>query len=209
MSSSSSTTYTGKAVETSAYQKVDPYVPQIAKSAAGYAVDTAVSTANFAYGTAAAATVGAADRAVSTASGAVKYTTDTATWVFTPPPHCHCLHPGPVVNAVNSAISGATALRQDPVGTVKPYVPSFVIHTGTVNATTGYIVTKVKRTVQYVTNIPQLNKIAAPVLDRVRGKKGEEGEEKETKAAEPVAARSTSASNEYWKGGGCIKLRGW
>ncbi|KAJ3086688.1 hypothetical protein HDU96_004794, partial [Phlyctochytrium bullatum] len=209
---------------------VDPYVPQVAKTAAGYAVSTASSTANFAYGTAAAAvdttkkTVGAAvdfttstatavkDRAVATASGAAKYTTDTATWVFTSATTTITTYtPGPVLNAVNSAMAGAQALRQDPVGTVKPYVPAFVVHTGektyeivhgsyekgaaAVNSTTGYIVTKVNGTVEYVTSIPQvhslieqLNKIAAPVIERVRGKK-EEKDEKEAAPAEEAAAK--------------------
>ncbi|KAJ3205628.1 hypothetical protein HDU67_008726 [Dinochytrium kinnereticum] len=225
-------TYTEKAIETatsvaqSAYNRVDPYVPQVAKTAAGYAASTATSTANFAIGTATAAvntttnTIGAAvgfttstatavkDRAVATASGALKYTSDTATWVFTSATTTVTAYtPSPVVNAVSSAVAGAQALRQDPVGTVKPYVPTFVIHTGektyeivhgtyekgtaTVNATTGYIVTKVNGTVQYVTNIPQvhslleqLNKLAAPVLDRVRGGKKSDDDKAEEPAVE-------------------------
>ena len=91
--------------------------------------------------------------------------------------------PGPVQTLIHTTLEGAKAFRQDPVGTLKPYVPTFVIHAGektyeivhavqdrtaqNINATTayvsekgkathGYIVTKVNGTVQYVTSIPQV-----------------------------------------------------
>lgn len=97
--------------------------------------------------------------------------------------------PTPVLNLVQHTAEGANALRKDPVGTVKPYVPTFVIHAGektyeivagaadatskTASATTGYIVTKVNGTVKYVTDVPAVNSLiekinsyTAPVLKR-------------------------------------------
>lgn len=206
-----------KAVETAtevaktAYEKVDPYVPNVAKSAVTYAAQTAYSAGNFAYNTANATidttqkTVGAAydfttstatavkDRAVATATGAVTYAKDTAVWAANGTTSTiTAFTPGPVKDLVTNTLAGASALRQDPVGTVKPYVPTFIIHTGektyevvidtttktkeNITATTGFIVTKVNGTVEYITHIPQvamliekLNSLTAPVLNRVRG----------------------------------------
>jgi hypothetical protein len=111
-------------------------------------------------------------------------------------------------------LAGAQALREDPVGTVKPYVPTFVIHTGektyeivanttqkgkdAVSATGGYIVTKVNGTVEYMHSIPQihaviekLNALAAPVINKVKGApKTVEGGADEAEAA-PAAPAET------------------
>ncbi|KAJ3329534.1 hypothetical protein HDU76_007717 [Blyttiomyces sp. JEL0837] len=205
-----------KAVETatnvaqSAYNRVDPYVPQVAKDAATYAAQTASSTAAFAYNATydtTVKTVGAAveyttntatavkDGVVNTATGAVTYAKDTTFWAINGATTTITAYtPGPIKSAINSTLAGATALRQDPVGTVKPYVPTFIIHTGektyeiVVNTTektkegvqvaSGMVYTKVNGTIEYVTSIPQihsliekLNSLASPVLNKIRGTK--------------------------------------
>ena len=96
---------------------------------------------------------------------------------------------------------------------VKPYVPTFVIHAGektyeivqnaqeatvkNVNATTGYIVTKVNGTVNTITSVPaigalidKLNSLTAPVLARF----GVMQADGSVQAEEPAAA--TPAANE-------------
>jgi hypothetical protein len=111
--------------------------------------------------------------------------------------------PGPVLNLVTATVDKAKAVGSDPVGSIKPCkfkscnlvdVPTFVIHAGektyevvqnvqdrsiqNINATSGYIVTKVNGTVQYVTSIPQvgglidqLDKLTSPVLRKLGVKK--------------------------------------
>ncbi|KAJ1562177.1 hypothetical protein HK405_015032 [Cladochytrium tenue] len=193
---------TASSVAQSAYNRVDPYVPSAAKSAASYAVNTAkttIDTTNKTVGAAvdyATSTATAAkDRAVATATGAVNYAKDTASWAVNGATTTITAYtPGPVKDLVHNAVAGAQALRQDPVGSLKPYVPAFVIHTGertyeivvdttqrtkdNVNAATGFIVSKVNGTVEYITQIPQvhavierLTAITAPVINRIRGTK--------------------------------------
>ncbi|KAI9332227.1 hypothetical protein BDR26DRAFT_650273 [Obelidium mucronatum] len=100
--------------------------------------------------------------------------------------------PGPVKTFIQDTITGAEAVRQDPKTALSPYVPAYVIHTSErtyeivaenldkikepVNETAGYVVSKVNGTVEYVTSIPQvhsvidqLNAIASPVLDKIKG----------------------------------------
>ncbi|KAJ1555942.1 hypothetical protein HK405_010167 [Cladochytrium tenue] len=195
-----------KAVETasnvaqSAYNTVDPYVPAAAKSAVDYAIKTANATIDSAQKTAGAAVdyasstaTAAKDRAVATATGAVNYAKDTASWAVNGATTTITAYtPGPVKELVNNAVAGAQAIREDPVGSIKPYVPTFVVHTGertyeivvdttqktkdNVSAATGFIVSKVNGTVEYITHIPQihalidrLNTITSPVISRIRG----------------------------------------
>ncbi|KAI8586847.1 hypothetical protein BDZ88DRAFT_427556 [Geranomyces variabilis] len=184
---------------------VDPYVPQVAKNAATYAISTAQSTKDRAVNTVnGAATMasntvtGAATMASNTVTGTVNFATgkvydvidfgkvvvNGATTTIT------AYTPNPILNLINSTLSEAKSLREDPVSTVKHYVPTFVIHAGEktyeighntkdrtvsgVNATTGYIVTKVEGVVTAVTSVPQihalieqLNKITTPVLNKL------------------------------------------
>ncbi|KAJ3072131.1 hypothetical protein HK102_006311 [Quaeritorhiza haematococci] len=169
---------------------VDPYVPTVAKDAAGYVANTTREVANTAYatGTQAVETVrGAVGAAQTFASSKVneafeygKVVVNGATTTIT------TYTPEPVMNIVNNALTGAQAVRSDPVGTVKPYVPAFVIHVGektyevatgavesaqktaagaidsaskTAEATTGFIVTKVNGAVETVTSIPQVKDV--------------------------------------------------
>ncbi|KAI8928893.1 hypothetical protein BC831DRAFT_509623 [Entophlyctis helioformis] len=164
------------------------YATSTATSAVNYATSTASSAVNYATSTASSAARGAA----STASSAVNYATTTVT-AYTP---------GPIVKLVQSTVDGAKALGSDPVGTVKPYVPTFVIHAGektyeivqhtkdrttqNVSAATGFIVTKVNGTVKAVTSVPaigslidQLNKLTTPILTKLGVKKAGEVSEGE------------------------------
>lgn len=123
--------------------------------------------------------------------------------------------PGPVLTLITSTIDGAKALRQDPVGTMKPYVPTFVIHAGektyevvqhtkdrttqNLNEATGYIVTKVNGTVEYVTSVPaigalieKLNKLTAPVLARL----GVNKSDKSSDATAPAAEQSSLVTSK-------------
>ncbi|EGF78504.1 expressed protein [Batrachochytrium dendrobatidis JAM81] len=175
---------------------VEPYVPTIAKDAATYAVSTASSAATLATSTATSAynfATGTASSAYCYASQTVKVVVTGATTTIT------TYTPGPVLNAVTSAIDGAKAISQDPVGSVKSHVPVMVIHAGektyeiihptfdraaqSVTAATGFVVTKVNGTVEYITAVPavhslieQINKLTAPVLSRFGVNKGENGE---------------------------------
>ncbi|KAI8905970.1 hypothetical protein EDD86DRAFT_211227 [Gorgonomyces haynaldii] len=215
-------TYTEKAVEISkaVVEKVDPYVPQFAKNTISYAANTASSAASYGVKT----VTGTVDYGVKTVNATVDYTKATinsaqnyaqdkansaynfgkvvvkgATTTIT------SYTPGPVLNLVSSVAEGASALRADPVGTVKPYVPTFVIHAGektyeivshaqdatqkNIKATTGYIVTKVNGTVKYITDVPaihslidKLNSLTAPVLTRFGVKKADGSVEAEETA---------------------------
>ncbi|KAJ3324042.1 hypothetical protein HDU76_013500 [Blyttiomyces sp. JEL0837] len=169
---------------------------------ATYAAQTALSTLDTtqkAVGAAVEYTTSTAtavkDGVVATATGAVNYAKDTTYWAINGATTTITAYtPGPVKDLLANTLAGASALRQDPVGTVKPYVPAFVIHTGEktyeivvnttektkegVTATSGFIYTKVNGTIQYVTSIPQvhslierLNSIASPVLNRIKGTK--------------------------------------
>ncbi|KAI8823418.1 uncharacterized protein EV422DRAFT_520955 [Fimicolochytrium jonesii] len=191
---------------------VDPYVPQVAKNVANYALGTAVAAKDLAASTVTSAqgtAVAAKDRAVNTATGAVNFASTTvnnttsyasnkvteaidfgkivvtgATTTIT------SYTPNPILNLVQGTVEQAKSLHSDPVGTVKNYVPTFVIHAGektyevvhntkeravgTANATTGFVVTKVNGVVHSVTSIPQihnlieqLEKLAAPVLNKL------------------------------------------
>jgi hypothetical protein len=109
----------------------------------------------------------------------------------------HAHTPGPVLSLVQTTLDGANALRQDPIGTVKPYVPTFIIHIGEksyeivgqvteqtsegIKLASGFVVTKVNGTTQYVTSVPliatiieKLQVITKPIIEKF-GKKGEDG----------------------------------
>ncbi|KAI8826056.1 uncharacterized protein EV422DRAFT_151465 [Fimicolochytrium jonesii] len=191
---------------------VDPYVPQVAKNVANYALGTAVAAKDYAASTATSATdrayaakdyaVGTAvstkDRAVGTvnattnfASSKVYEAIDFGKVVVTGATTTVTAYtPSPILNLVQGTVDQAKSLHADPVGTVKNYVPTFVIHAGektyeivhntkeravgTANATTGFVVTKVNGVVSSVTSIPQihnlieqLNKLTAPVLAKL------------------------------------------
>ncbi|KAJ3297316.1 hypothetical protein HK104_000643 [Borealophlyctis nickersoniae] len=149
--------------------QVDPYVPQAAKDAATYAIGTATAAKDYATSTAANTHAYVSSRATGAyeaTKGAVQSTTTTVTTTVT------AYTPSPVMNLINASLDSAKAIRADPVGTVKPYVPTFVIHAGektyevvhdvqektkeNISATSGYIVEKVNGTVQTVTSIPQV-----------------------------------------------------
>ncbi|KAJ3216023.1 hypothetical protein HK099_006093 [Clydaea vesicula] len=98
--------------------------------------------------------------------------------------------PDPVVALVNKSLENAQALRTDPIGTVKSYTPDFVIQVGektyevvahttesakkTVDETSGFIVTKVNGTVDYITHIPQVESLMAELKKLIPGNKKEE-----------------------------------
>ncbi|KAJ3301266.1 hypothetical protein HDV03_001087 [Kappamyces sp. JEL0829] len=109
----------------------------------------------------------------------------------------HAHTPGPILTLIDNTVAGAQALRADPVGAMKPYVPAFVIHFGEktyeivgaaqektiegVKSASGFIVTKVNGTVHFVTEIPivhqlieTLNSVTAPVIAKF-GKKQIDG----------------------------------
>ncbi|KAJ3054619.1 hypothetical protein HK097_001285 [Rhizophlyctis rosea] len=145
-------------VSNTAVQILDPFLPQAAKDAATSAKDYTVRT------------VGAA-----TEYATAKYN-QTYEWgkviVQGATTTVETYTPGPILSLVHGALDGAKHLREDPVGTVKPYVPTFVIQSGektfeivhdannktreVASSTTGYIVEKVNGTVQSVTSIPQV-----------------------------------------------------
>ncbi|KAI8614787.1 hypothetical protein BC830DRAFT_1125788 [Chytriomyces sp. MP71] len=104
----------------------------------------------------------------------------------------------PVKKVITDTLANAQAVRQDPVGTLKPFVPSFVIHTTErtyeiyekdenvqqfkeqVTATTGYVIAKANGTVEYIQSIPEVNSmieklqaITKPVIDQLKGGKTE------------------------------------
>ncbi|KAJ3037968.1 hypothetical protein HDV00_001171 [Rhizophlyctis rosea] len=153
-------TIVNRAVETGkeAYAYVDPYVPQAAKDTATAAVNYATQTAQTAQTYATEKTTAIYEYGKVIVQGAT-----TTIEAYTP---------GPVRDLIANTLEGAKHLREDPVGTVKPYVPSFVVQTGektyeivkdandktreVAASTSGYIVTKVNGTVHSVTSIPQV-----------------------------------------------------
>ncbi|KAJ3079989.1 hypothetical protein HDU99_009581 [Rhizoclosmatium hyalinum] len=130
--------------------------------------------------------------AIDTAQSYKNYAVGTATWAINGATTTVTAYtPGPIKTLIQDTVAGAQAVRADPKAALKPYVPAFVIVTGertyeivtenihqtqeTFNATTGYVVSKVNGTVEYVTSIPQvhsvieqLNAIASPVLNRIK-----------------------------------------
>lgn len=138
----------------------------------------------------------------------------------------HANTPGPILNLVQSSLDGAALLRADPVGTVKPYVPTFVIHFGEksyeivasaqeksiegIKAASGFIVTKINGTTQYVTSVPlvaqlidRLSAITTPLISKF-GKKNESDNSvsadipaaPESQVAEVAAAAEQAAVSE-------------
>jgi hypothetical protein len=159
-----------RAQETLSYVSatVDPYVPTAAKNAASMLSGSASKA--FAYSSQQAQSAMEYGKVV--VSGAT--TTLTA---YTP---------GPILSLVNSTLAQARELREDPVNTVKTYVPTFVIHAGektyeivshtgektyemvshtadstkkNVEATSGFIVTKVNGVITSVANVPVIHSV--------------------------------------------------
>ena len=166
------------------------YAQKTAQGTVDYAQKTAQGTVNYAKTTINSATNFASSKANSALEFG-KVVVSGATTTIT----AHT--PGPVLSLVQSTVDGANALRQDPIGTVKPYVPTFIIHIGEksyeivgqvseqtsegIKAASGFVVTKVNGTTQYVTSVPlvasiieKLQAITKPIIARF-GKKGEDG----------------------------------
>ncbi|KAJ3095958.1 hypothetical protein HK100_005679 [Physocladia obscura] len=99
--------------------------------------------------------------------------------------------PGPVLTFVNDTVARVEAAAHDPSAAIKEYVPAYVIHTSErtleivtegfeqtvdkVNQTTGFIVSRVNGSVEYVKAIPQvhsvidqLNAITKPVIEKIK-----------------------------------------
>jgi hypothetical protein len=95
--------------------------------------------------------------------------------------------PGPILSLIQTTVDGASALAKNPIGTVKPYIPTFIIHFGAktyeivgsaqeqgiegIKAASGFIVTKVDGITQSVTSVPlvsqiieKLNSVTAPLI---------------------------------------------
>ncbi|KAJ3016389.1 UNVERIFIED_CONTAM: hypothetical protein HDU68_012237 [Siphonaria sp. JEL0065] len=204
-----STLNTATSVASAGYKVMEPYVPQTIKdtvvsptlSYASNVKDSIVENGvlpaafavvsdakNLAFDTASSAK----SIAIDTAQSYKNYAVGTATWAINGATTTVTAYtPSPIKDLLTETLSNAKAVRQDPMGTLKPYVPAFVVHTSertyeivtenieqtkeTVNATTGYIVSRVNGTVEYVTSIPQvhsvieqLNSIAAPVLNKIK-----------------------------------------
>jgi hypothetical protein len=90
-------------------KSLEPYTPSVAKDAAGYAVKTAESV----YSTSETL----AKSAYSTGENMAKMTYEKLT----------SYTPDPVLALLTSSMEGVAAVRADPVGSVKNYVPEFVI----------------------------------------------------------------------------------
>ncbi|KAJ3079990.1 hypothetical protein HDU99_009582 [Rhizoclosmatium hyalinum] len=172
---------------------VDPYLPAGAKDAAKDAYGAAVTHGTAAVNYASDAYKAARVQAVELINSTTTQAQQTFTWaVTTTTTTITAYTPGPVKTLIQDTVAGAEAVRADPKAALTPYVPAYVIVTGertyeivtekihqteeTVSATTGYVVSKVNGTVEYVTSIPQvhsvieqLNAIAAPVLDKIKG----------------------------------------
>ncbi|KAJ3236960.1 hypothetical protein HDU81_010104 [Chytriomyces hyalinus] len=196
------------AAATSVAATIEPYVPQTVKdtvvvpalNAANQAkenvlskglvntgLDYATQAKDFALGQASQAK----DYAIGQANGYREYTIATAKWAITQTTTTiTAFTPSPILDLMRDTVANAEAVRKDPVATLKPYVPAFVVHTSertyeivkenveqtkdTVNATTGFVVSRVNGVVEQVTSIPRvnsviekLNTLAAPVLEKL------------------------------------------
>jgi hypothetical protein len=110
---------------------LEPYTPAVAKDAAGYAIKTAEGVAKSAYETAsstAKTAEGIANSAYETASstyaGAGQKVSEV---VELGKKSLTSITPDPVLALLNSSMETAAAVRADPIGSVKNYVPDFVI----------------------------------------------------------------------------------
>lgn len=158
---------------------LDPYMPAAAKDAAGYVAKSAESVAKSAYETGTASATFAQQKVTE----AVEFGKSTIT----------ALTPDPVMSLLNKSMETAEAVRQDPVGTVKAYVPDFVIQAGektyevvghtadstikTVGEASGFIVTKVNGSVDYITHIPQVENLITELKKLIPAKEGVTSEE--------------------------------
>ncbi|KAJ1550756.1 hypothetical protein HK096_005202, partial [Nowakowskiella sp. JEL0078] len=164
-----------KDAATYAVNTVEPFVPNIAKSAATYAINTATTVVEATAQTAVATQKRVNETVSATRDFAANKVTQTyefgtaavsgATTTIT------AYTPSPIVNLITSTLESAKAIREDPVGTMKPYIPTFVINAGektyeivshTVESTNdqlqktkGFIVTKVNGTIHAINDIPQ------------------------------------------------------
>lgn len=164
-------------------QYVDPYVPTVAKNAAGFAYTQAQNALNF--------SSQQAQNAMEFGKVIVTGATTTLT-AYTP---------GPVLNLVNSTIAAGSQLREDPVNTVKGYVPTFVIHAGektyeivqhtadstkkNVEATSGFIVTRANGVIESVSNVPVIHSVIEKLQKMTANKEA---------PVAPVAAAAESES---------------
>ncbi|KAJ3119953.1 hypothetical protein HK100_000094 [Physocladia obscura] len=191
---------TATVVASAGYSVVSPFVPLVVKTnvvapAAEYATDVkgrvvargvfpaAVSVAAdaklYAKTYASSLSASASGRLSSLSASASDSLNSTITTVsaYTPSP-------------ILALIAELSRAARDPVAALKPYVPAFVVHTGertyeivahnieltkeSVSATTGFLVSKVNGSVEYVAAIPQvhlviekLNAVAAPVISKI------------------------------------------
>ncbi|KAI8608030.1 hypothetical protein BC830DRAFT_1133179 [Chytriomyces sp. MP71] len=187
---------------------VEPYVPQTVKDTvvtpaltvasgvkddvlANGLVNTGLSYATQAKDYALGQASQAKDYALEQAEGYRAYTIATAKWAIgQTTTTITAFTPSPILDLMKETVAGAQAVRQDPVATLRPYVPAFVVHTSertyeivkenvehtqeSLNATTGFVVSRVNGVVEQVTSIPRvnsviekLNTLAAPVLEKL------------------------------------------
>jgi hypothetical protein len=99
----------------------EPYTPTMAKDAAGYAVRTAETVAKSAYETGESVAKSAYETGTY-AGQKVSEVVEAGRGVLT------SMTPDPVMALLSASMETAAAVRADPVGSVKSYVPEFVIH---------------------------------------------------------------------------------
>ncbi|KAL3900942.1 MAG: hypothetical protein SGCHY_000976 [Lobulomycetales sp.] len=182
-------------------KSLEPFTPAVAKDAAGFAVRTAETVAKSAYETGESVAKSAYETGESVAKSA--YEKGSAATGFASQKVSEAVEmgkrslatitPDPVMQLLNASMEKAAAVRADPVGTVKPYVPEFVIQVGektyevvaetadsaakTVGETRGFIVTKVNGSVDYITHIPQVESLIAELKKVIPRKEGVKSEE--------------------------------
>ncbi|KAI8800880.1 hypothetical protein BJ742DRAFT_839768 [Cladochytrium replicatum] len=166
------------------------YLPDIAKNIGIYAINTATQVIESGISTATSTQKAISDNVAATREFAAQKVSQTVDLgkvaVSGATTTISAYTPSPVAQLVTSAIDGAKALQKDPVGTVKPYIPLFVINVGektyevvshtvettqanisstaksvsdTVHTGTGFIVTKVNGTVETITHIPAIQNV--------------------------------------------------
>ena len=117
--------------------------------------------------------------------------------------------PGPILSLIQTTVEGASALAKNPIGTVKPYIPTFIIHFGTktyeivgaaqeqgmegIKAASGFIVTKVDGITQSVTSVPlvaqiieKLNSVTAPIISSFTKKQSQDVDASDSDVAVPA-----------------------
>ncbi|KAJ3344987.1 hypothetical protein HDU83_004562 [Entophlyctis luteolus] len=201
-STSTSSTTIDKAIETVTAHvntlavAADPYIPQTAKDAAVQIKDTVITHATTVKDTfvanATALQAQAKDLQAQATENAAKY----SQWAYTSATTTITAYtPGPVLSFVNDTVAKVEEVKKDPAGTLKPYIPAYIIHTSErtleivtegfehtvetvnekVNGATGFVVSKVNGTVEYIKSLPEvntviekLNSFTAPVIEKIR-----------------------------------------